>query len=173
MKKSAESNQADKKTLQTQLTEAKNEAKGLQAKLTAARTSSVDAGTSKVPGSAIKQNGGRTILVGAAEGAKEAQKRLLKEELYRDLTGLLVMDVKRRETDDGEEDVFDCIQTGRNGCKFESSNQNDCVLTRISTSLPPRRCCGRNQQHSEDTIGKQQRWGALIRRYRVPVRAEA
>jgi len=55
--------------------------------------------------------------VGTAEGAKEAQKRLLKEELYRDLTGLLIMDVKRREADEGEEDVFDCIQTGRNGCE--------------------------------------------------------
>lgn len=121
MKKSAETSQADKKTLQTQLNDAKNEAKSLQAKLAAARSSSADAGTNKVPGSAIKQNGGRTILVGAAEGAKEAQKRLLKEELYRDLTGLLVMDVKRRETEDGEEDVFDCIQTGRNGCKFQES----------------------------------------------------
>jgi len=118
LKKSAESSQADKKSLQTQLNEARNEAKSLQAKLAAARSSSADAGATKVPGSAIKQNGGRTILVGAAEGAKEAQKRLLKEELYRDLTGLLVMDVKRRETEDGEEDVFDCIQTGRNGCKF-------------------------------------------------------
>ena len=124
MKTNAESSKTDQKTLQTQLIEAKNEVKSLQAKLVAARSSSADAGATKVPGSTIKQNGGRTILVGAAEGAKEAQKRLLKEELYRDLTGLLVMDVKRRETDDGEEDVFDCIQTGRNGCKLRSLRDN-------------------------------------------------
>ena len=106
----------DKKHLTSQLTEARAEVKSLQAKLAAARSSSADAGAGRVPGSAIKQNGARTILVGSAEGAKEAQKRLLKEELYRDLTGLLVLDVKRREAEEGEEDVFDCIQTGRNGC---------------------------------------------------------
>jgi len=108
----------EKKHLSSQLAEARAEVKSLQAKLAAARSSSADAGNNRVPGSAVKPTGGaRTILVGTAEGAKEAQKRLLKEELYRDLTGLLIMDVKRREADEGEEDVFDCIQTGRNGCE--------------------------------------------------------
>lgn len=37
----------------------------------------------------------------------------IKEELYADLTGLLVRDVRRVD----KEDVFDCIQTGRNGSK--------------------------------------------------------
>lgn len=117
LRTASEAHKAEKKILQASLNEAKNEVKTLQAKLVAARSSSVEAATSRVPGSAIKSNGPRTIMVGAAEGAKEAQKRHLKEELYRDLTGMLIMDVKRRETDDGEEDVFDCIQTGRNGCK--------------------------------------------------------
>jgi Chromosome segregation protein Csm1/Pcs1 len=38
----------------------------------------------------------------------------LKEDLYCDLTGLMIHSVKQV---DGE-DVFDCIQTGRNGSKF-------------------------------------------------------
>jgi septal ring factor EnvC (AmiA/AmiB activator) len=38
----------------------------------------------------------------------------LKEDLYCDLTGLIIRGVKRN--DDGN-DVFDCIQTGRNGSK--------------------------------------------------------
>lgn len=39
-----------------------------------------------------------------------------KEELYADLTGLIVRDVRRVD----KEDVFDCIQTGRNGSKSRS-----------------------------------------------------
>jgi hypothetical protein len=38
----------------------------------------------------------------------------LKEDLYSDLTGLIIRNVKRLD----DEDVYDCIQTGRNGCKF-------------------------------------------------------
>jgi hypothetical protein len=53
-------------------------------------------------------------MVGSAEAAKEAQLRQMKEELYTDLTGLIVRGVKREE----DEDVYDCIQTGRNGSKW-------------------------------------------------------
>ena len=38
----------------------------------------------------------------------------MKENLYSDLTGLIIRNVKRKEG----EDEFDCIQTGRNGSKY-------------------------------------------------------
>ena len=38
----------------------------------------------------------------------------MKENLYSDLTGLIIRNVKRK---DGE-DEFDCLQTGRNGSKY-------------------------------------------------------
>lgn len=107
---------SEKKTLQNALTEANNEVKALQIKLAATRSSSTaihSIDNVRVPGSVAKPTAQRTLLVGSAEAAKEAQKRVLKEELYSDLTGLIVRDVKRKE-EKGEE-VYDCIQTGRNG----------------------------------------------------------
>ena len=50
-------------------------------------------------------------MVGSVEAAQAAQVAQLKEELYADLTGLLLRGVDRME----EVDVYDCIQTGRNG----------------------------------------------------------
>ena len=50
-------------------------------------------------------------MVGSAEAAHAAQVAQLKEELYADLTGLILRGVERTE----DEDVYDCIQTGRNG----------------------------------------------------------
>lgn len=38
----------------------------------------------------------------------------LKEDLYSDLTGLLIRDVKL----ESKKTVFDCLQTGRNGSKY-------------------------------------------------------
>lgn len=55
----------------------------------------------------------RTIMVGSAEAAQAAQIALLKEDLYSDLTGLILREVARGD----ESDVYDCIQTGRNGSK--------------------------------------------------------
>ena len=55
----------------------------------------------------------RTIMVGSAEAAQAAQVALLKEDLYSDLTGLILRGVERTE----ESDIYDCIQTGRNGSK--------------------------------------------------------
>lgn len=55
----------------------------------------------------------RTIMVGSAEAAQAAQIALLKEDLYSDLTGLILRGVERGD----ESDVYDCIQTGRNGSK--------------------------------------------------------
>lgn len=100
----------DQKSVQTTLTESQNEVKALTAKLEAARKT--NAATEKVPGSAVKKTDhGRGQLGGAsAEAVKE---NALKEELYRDLTGLIINSVKRK---DGE-DEYSCIQTGRNGSK--------------------------------------------------------
>ncbi|PMD50355.1 uncharacterized protein K444DRAFT_266718 [Hyaloscypha bicolor E] len=94
------------------LSEAQSENKTLSAKLAANRTAatSVESTTSKVPSSAVKANGG-IRMVGSAEAAQVAQAAQLKEDIYSDLTGLIIRSVKR----EAEEDVFDCIQTGRNG----------------------------------------------------------
>ena len=52
-------------------------------------------------------------MVGSAEAAQAAQIAQLKEDLYSDLTGLLLRGVEKG----AEENVYDCIQTGRNGSK--------------------------------------------------------
>jgi Chromosome segregation protein Csm1/Pcs1 len=103
--------------LSASLSSAQNEIKALQAKLAASRSASVsvESASSKTPGSALRNNGQvRTIMVGSAEAAQAAQVAQLKEDLYSDLTGLIVRGVKR--TDEG--DTYDCIQTGRNGSKW-------------------------------------------------------
>ncbi|KAF2836111.1 hypothetical protein M501DRAFT_904821, partial [Patellaria atrata CBS 101060] len=106
---------SETKTLNSSLAAAQNEIKTLTTKLAATRSASAAVQSAdtvsgqKAPGSALK--GQRTIMVGSAEAAKEAQIKQLKEDLYSDLTGLIVRGVKRGE----EEDVYDCIQTGRNG----------------------------------------------------------
>ncbi|KAF7510499.1 hypothetical protein GJ744_006345 [Endocarpon pusillum] len=97
--------------LESSLMAAQNEIKALQARLAAARSSatSVESATARTPGSAMKNsNQARTIMVGSAEAAQAAQ---LKEDLYSDLTGLIIRSVKRAD----EGDAYDCIQTGRNG----------------------------------------------------------
>lgn len=116
-----QSRDAETTKLRTQMTDmsanlsgAQNEIKALQAKLAASRNTSVEATSSRAPGSAIKNNGQvRTIMVGSAEAAQAAQVAQLKEDLYSDLTGLILRGVKKM--DDGE--VYDCIQTGRNGSR--------------------------------------------------------
>jgi hypothetical protein len=50
----------------------------------------------------------------APVGAASSAQMQMKEDLYGDLTGLIVRAVKK----DGGEDVFDCIQTGRNGSEY-------------------------------------------------------
>ncbi|EKD19778.1 uncharacterized protein L3040_001877 [Drepanopeziza brunnea f. sp. 'multigermtubi'] len=105
--------QAQIAQLTTSLTEARSENKTLSAKLAATRiaAASVESAHSRTPGSALKANGG-IRLMGTAEAAQVAQAAQLKEDLYRDLTGLIIRGVKR----ETEEDIFDCLQTGgRNG----------------------------------------------------------
>lgn len=107
--------------LETTLATAQNEIKALQARLAAARSSasSMESATAKTPGSAMKHSGQlRTAMVGSAESAQAAQTAQLKEDLYSDLTGLIIRNVKRT----AEGDVYDCIQTGRNGSKYSPPN---------------------------------------------------
>lgn len=102
--------------LTSSLSEAQNEIKALQVKLANSRSASaaVESVNAKTPGSAMKGKGQpRTIMVGSAEAAQAAQVALLKEDLYSDLTGLILRGVERGD----ESDVYDCIQTGRNGSK--------------------------------------------------------
>jgi chromosome segregation ATPase len=103
---------AEKKTLSTSLNTTQNETKTLQAKLTNLRNAQADAPAKTIPGSAAKARGAGPM------GKKEEEEKIkimqLKEELYSDLTGLMIHNVKR----DENEDIYDCIQTGRNGSKL-------------------------------------------------------
>lgn len=104
--------------LSSQLSSAQTEIKTLQTKLAAARNASanVESIAMKPPGSAVKNNGvNRAALAAAsAEAAQAVQIGQLKEDLYSDLTGLIIRDVKKRESDH----LYDCIQTGVNGSKL-------------------------------------------------------
>ncbi|KAI1752495.1 chromosome segregation protein Csm1/Pcs1-domain-containing protein [Xylaria castorea] len=101
------------------LAEAKTEIKTLSTKLAAAR--SAESTNVKIPGSAMKSSHvNNRHAASAAEAA--AQLAHKKENLYGDLTGLLVCGVKREK----DEEVFDCVQTGRNGTlHFKLSIGND------------------------------------------------
>ena len=112
LKTATEKLTADRDLLKEKLQTSQNETKSLEAKLIAARQQLSSQETSKVPGSAMKAATSNT-----AASATEAQKELkMKENLYSDLTGLIIRGVKRNEG----EDEYDCIQTGRNGSKCPS-----------------------------------------------------
>lgn len=101
------------KTLNGSLSEAKSEIKSLSTKLAAARSNETN---SRVPGSAIKTGlMNRTAQAGAAHAHAAQLTAQAKERLYADLTDLILRGVKQDEA----EDIFDCIQTGRNGSKFD------------------------------------------------------
>ncbi|KAJ9154865.1 Monopolin complex subunit pcs1 [Pleurostoma richardsiae] len=99
--------QANITELTKALSEAKAETKSLATKLAAVRT-----GDPKMPSSAMKNSnmGPR----GNNDSFPASQTAQMKENLYGDLTGLIIRGV-RREGGEGGDDVFDCIQTGRNG----------------------------------------------------------
>lgn len=101
------------------LASSQSEVKALQTKLAAARSTAASLETAaRVPGSAIKGGpANRANAAVTAEAAQAAQLAQLKEDLYSDLTGLIVRDVKNRESDL----LYDCIQTGVNGSKWPSS----------------------------------------------------
>ena len=93
------------------LLEAQNEVKSLTARLDAARKANQVPIVEKPPVSAVK--GGPRGHIGGS-GPEATREAKMKEELYRDLTGLIINSVKQK---DGE-DEYSCIQTGRNGSKF-------------------------------------------------------
>ncbi|KAI2703618.1 hypothetical protein CBS147332_7604 [Penicillium roqueforti] len=98
---------------QAQLASAQSEVRALQTKLAAARNTAASLeGAAKVPGSAIKGGpANRANAAATAEAAQASQLAQLKEDLYSDLTGLIIRDVKNRELDY----LYDCLQTGVNG----------------------------------------------------------
>lgn len=102
---------SESKKLTDSLAASQNESKTLSSKLAAAR-SSTQPETRNVPGSAVKPRANGVVLPGTAEAAKEAQLAKQKVDLYSDLTNLVVLGMRRNEED---EDVYDCLQTGRNG----------------------------------------------------------
>lgn len=91
--------------LKASLEEAHTQNKTISTKLAATRgpTPSIDGATTNTPCTNVGVTGGQ-----AAQ---------LKEDLYSDLTGLIIRGVKR----EADEDTFDCLQTGRNGSKFSHS----------------------------------------------------
>ena len=116
--------------LSTSLSEAQNENKALQAKLANSRSASatVESLNAKTPGSAVrgKAPAQRTVMVGSAEAAQAAQVAQLKEDLYSDLTGLLLRGVERAD----DADIYDCLQTGSNGsmCPFLGKSKRGLLL---------------------------------------------
>jgi hypothetical protein len=102
------------------LSAAQNEVKSLQAKLAAARASSVEVATAKVPGSAIKPKAQRALMPGCADTEDAVRMAQMKQDLYSDLTGLIIRSVRKTE----EGDTYDCIQTGRNGSMWNVCHVN-------------------------------------------------
>lgn len=136
--------QAQVTEMTTSLADARTEIKALTTKLNAARaaesaaTAQAQVAAARVPGSAMKPGLARGLDAAQVQATQTAK---MKENLYSDLTGLVVTGVKR----DGPEDVYDCIQTGRNGSKSNSAELNAyqllirfSQLCTSSSSLPTR-----------------------------------
>jgi hypothetical protein len=123
---------SENKKLSDSVTAAQNESKTLSNKLAAARASQQPE-SKNVPGSAVKPRSNGVVLPGTAEAAKEAQLAKQKVDLYSDLTNLIILGMKRNED---EEDVYDCLQTGRNGSTLKSQPLSSHPLTnrQLSTS---------------------------------------
>lgn len=96
-------NTALKATVQT----AQNASKSLEAKLVAARQQISASQDTKAPVSTATSRS----VAGTVPEAQKTWK--MKENLYSDLTGLLIQNVRQKDN----EDQFDCIQTGKNGSK--------------------------------------------------------
>ncbi|KAK6723404.1 hypothetical protein SNK04_002250 [Fusarium graminearum] len=131
------------KTLNGSLSEAKSEIKSLSTKLAAARSNETN---SRVPGSAIKTGlMNRTAQAGAAHAHAAQLTAQAKERLYADLTDLILRGVKQDEA----EDIFDCIQTGRNGTlHFKLVVENDASdnYEDVSFTYQPQLNPGRDQE---------------------------
>ncbi|EMC93136.1 hypothetical protein BAUCODRAFT_36807 [Baudoinia panamericana UAMH 10762] len=100
-------------SLKERLQTSQNEVKSLEAKLIAARQQVSNSGnsqeTAKTPAAPAATTRNAAITITSTTDAQKEAK--MKENLYSDLTGLIIRGVKRKEG----EDEFDCIQTGRNG----------------------------------------------------------
>ncbi|KAK2011238.1 chromosome segregation protein [Colletotrichum eremochloae] len=107
-KKQLEEMEAKVAALTTSLAESRQEVKTLSTRLAVSRSAEAAASTKTVPGSAVK---GGSAAARALASSDVVQTGQLKEDLYGDLTGLIVRVTKR----DSNGQVFDCIQTGRNG----------------------------------------------------------
>ncbi|KAI1736585.1 chromosome segregation protein Csm1/Pcs1-domain-containing protein [Xylaria scruposa] len=117
--KKVEEQQGKLDEVHSSLAEAKTEIKTLSTKLVAAR--SAEPTNVKIPGSAMKNSYANNRHIASAVEAT-AQLANKKENLYGDLTGLLVCGVKQ----ENDEEVFDCVQTGKNGTlHFKLSIGND------------------------------------------------
>ena len=149
-------------SLKNALQLSQNEVKSLEAKFVAARQQiSTSTQESKVPGSAATTKGlDRSVGPNATDAQKEAR---MKENLYSDLTGLIIRGVKRKEG----EDEYDCIQTGRNGSTYSPINNLTYTDMFSSPSLPPLHRQRRQHRQSQDALRP------LIRGSRVRVRATA
>lgn len=114
--------------LSNSLSEAQNENKALQAKLANSRSASaaVESLNARTPGSGMRGRtpAAKTIMVGSAEAAHAAQVAQLKEDLYSDLSGLILRGVDRGD----DSDIYDCIQTGRNGSESSLQSQSSLFL---------------------------------------------
>lgn len=109
---------ASQKTLTSQLAESANEIKSLGAKLEAARKSAAEHTTASTRTPGFKDRQAAAAAAAAPRGTASSEDAYLKEELYRDLTGLIINSVKRRD----QENEFNCIQTGRNGSTLPVSH---------------------------------------------------
>ncbi|PHH52559.1 hypothetical protein CFIMG_005827RA [Ceratocystis fimbriata CBS 114723] len=97
--------------LEQSLTDSRAENKNLVTKLAASRSDiSIGSGTigKGASSSGILGGNGARTMAASNEMVLAAQ---MKEDLYGDLTGLIIRGIKRSDS----EDVFDCLQTGRNG----------------------------------------------------------
>ncbi|KAH7242452.1 chromosome segregation protein Csm1/Pcs1-domain-containing protein [Fusarium tricinctum] len=129
--------------LNKSLSGAKTEIKTLSTKLAAVRSGDSNP---RVPGSAIK-TGGPANRTAQAEAAHASQAiAQAKEDLYADLTDLIIRGVKQEEV----ENTFDCIQTGRNGTlHFKLAVENDSSLDDIHFTYQPQLDAGRDQEMIE------------------------
>jgi hypothetical protein len=64
-------------------------------------------------------------MIGSVEAAQAAVTAKLKEDLYADLSGLIIRAVKRED----DANVYDCLQTGRNGSRFIFLSSGRLLLT--------------------------------------------
>lgn len=101
---------SERDDMKSKLQVSQNEVKSLEAKLIQSRhqlSTSVQEAKAQADKKSNLPAAGGTL----GDAQKEAK---MKEDLYADLTGLIIRGVKQRES----EDQYDCIQTGRNGSKF-------------------------------------------------------